>query len=82
MLPFVVRHLVYPLHERLLGRATFRCLRELEATQWASPDDLRRLQEAKLLALLRHAYTNTPFYRDRFVEAGVDVTGRDPVWTP
>ncbi|MFQ5590852.1 MAG: phenylacetate--CoA ligase family protein [Phycisphaerae bacterium] len=78
MFPPVVRHLVYPLHERVLGRPTFRCLRELEDSQWVSPDDLGRLQERKLLALLRHAYANTAFYRRRFRQAGVDITNREP----
>ncbi len=78
MLPLVVRHGVYPLHERFLGRPTFRYLRELEASQWTSPNDLGRLQEDKLLALLRHAYANTVFYRRLILEAGIDVTGDDP----
>ena len=71
MRPWLVRHLVCPLHERLLGRRTLRFLRELEWSQWSAPDDLRRLQAIKLAALLRHAAANTSFYRDRFRGAGV-----------
>ncbi|MGB2984298.1 MAG: phenylacetate--CoA ligase family protein, partial [Phycisphaerae bacterium] len=77
MLPFIARHLICPAHERLLGRRTFRYLRELEEWQWASPDDLRTLQRAKLQRLLQHARANTHFYRRRFREAGVNPDSAD-----
>jgi phenylacetate-CoA ligase len=79
MLPLIARHLICPVHEWLLDRPTFQCLRELERSQWASPDDLKMLQRAKLRALLRHAGTQTPFYRERFRAAGVDIEGDDPL---
>ncbi len=78
MWPFVSRHLICPVHEWLLRRPTFRCLRELDRSQWYAPDDLRALQRAKLKALLRHADANTPFYRNRLRRAGVDVGADDP----
>jgi phenylacetate-CoA ligase len=66
------------LHERLLGRPTFRYLRALERSQWFAPADLRVLQRAKLRALLQHARENTRFYRRRLAAAGVDVRRADP----
>ena len=36
-----VKRWIYPLHERLCGRRTFAYLRELNRTQWWSPDQLR-----------------------------------------
>ena len=78
MRAFVARHLTFPLHERLVGRRTRRYLRELEESQWASPDSLRELQRAKLRNLLRHADRNTGFYRRRFREAGIDVHSDNP----
>lgn len=78
MLPFISRHLICPVHERLLNRPTFRCLRELEWSQWASPDDLKTLQQAKLRRLLQHAGAHTPFYRERFRKAEIDVNADDP----
>ncbi len=59
----LVRHVVHPLHERLLGRATVRCARELEQSQWMSPRDLRQEQDRKLAALLRHSAEHVPYYR-------------------
>ena len=35
------------------------------------PAGLRLLQEQKLRALIRHAYQNVPYYRERFDQAGV-----------
>ena len=72
MHPWMVRHLIQPVHERLLGRRTFACLRELTRQQWWAPTELARLQDVKLLALLRHAYDRIPFYRARLEAAGVD----------
>ena len=46
MIPIIARYLIRPLHERLLGRRTFPCARELERSQWFSPDEIRDLQEA------------------------------------
>jgi len=78
MLPVISRRLVHPLHERLLRRPTLRYARELEDSQWLAPDDLRRLQQEKLRALLVHAQAQTRFYRERLGRAAVDIHGDDP----
>lgn len=77
MRPSIVRNIIYPLHEKLLRRRTFRYLNELTQSQWLSPDDLRLLQVNKLRNLLRHAYDHTPLYRDRINEAGIDINKID-----
>lgn len=79
VLPIVAGRVIYPLHERLLRRPTFAFARELERSQWLSPDDIRALQRRKLRALLRHARQNVPFYRRRFDDAGIDGDGDDPM---
>jgi len=71
MSPWLARHVICPVHERFLRRPTFRCLRELERSQWWSPDELRRLQGRKLQALITHAAAETRFYRSRLAQAGV-----------
>jgi phenylacetate-CoA ligase len=71
MSPWLVRNLIYPLHERLVGRATHRVLRELEASQWWPADELRRLQDRKLRALLLHAWDRCPAHRRRLESAGL-----------
>lgn len=72
MNPWLVRHLVYPLHERLCGRKTFAYLRAIEQSQWWTPKDLRKLQLTKLRALLDHAARHCPFYAGRLRRAGVN----------
>lgn len=71
MLPALVRHVLYPLHEALVGRPTMRHLRELEETQWLAPRELQAFQQTKLRALLRHADANTPFHRGRIRAASI-----------
>ncbi len=68
----LVKHVLFPLHERLVGRKTFACLRELDALQWQSPRELEALQFDKLKRLLQHARRNLPFYAQRFAAAGFD----------
>ncbi len=66
--PIIVKHLIYPLNEFIFGRQTFKCLKELEKTQWYSPDEIQHLQWLKLKNLLSHAYENVPYYRRVFNE--------------
>lgn len=53
------------------GLETRRTLRELERTQWLSEDELRALQLTKIQRLVKHAYENVPFYRERYRSAGI-----------
>jgi phenylacetate-coenzyme A ligase PaaK-like adenylate-forming protein len=71
MHPLLVRHVLYPLHERVMGKRTFWWLRELERTQWLSPAELRQYQFRRLSALLRFAYQRVPYYRQLLDEAAL-----------
>ena len=77
MHPWLVRHVLGPLHERLLGRDTFAGFRALEASQWWPPDRLRCLQRDKLRCLLALA-AECPYYRERFAETNIDPGRDDP----
>src|SRR5262249_30807519 len=46
-------------------------LRYLEQTQWRSADEISALQAGELRRLLRHAYANVPFYRERLESVGL-----------
>jgi len=74
----IARHVLFPLHETVLRRPTRMALRELEASQWMAPDELRDLQRAKLRNLLIHADRHTPFFRNRIRETGAEVRTADP----
>jgi phenylacetate-CoA ligase len=72
MISSLVRHVLYPLHEGLQGRRTFRFLREMECTQWLSPEGVRDYQRRKLKALVAHAARTVPFYQRLFKDIGLD----------
>jgi phenylacetate-CoA ligase len=63
MYPLLVRHFLYPLHERLKRKPTFRWLSELERTQWLDIDRLREYQFGRLREHLEFAYRHVPYYR-------------------
>ncbi len=71
MHPFLVKHLLLPAHERLLGRPTFAWLRRIEDSQWWPLHRLRELQHRKLRRLLGHASRMCPYYRRMFDSAGL-----------
>jgi phenylacetate-CoA ligase len=79
MHPPLVRHLLYPIHERLLSRPTFASLAELENSQWLSREKIGRLQMQKLKALLQTALDHCPWHAERIRAAGLDtLSDRDP----
>ena len=41
-------------------------LLELMKSQWYSPDELRRIQEKKLRAIIKHCYEKIPLYHEKF----------------
>ncbi len=67
----IAKHIFYPIGEKILGTTMLNYLRELEETQWWSPERLRELQNQKLRALVKHAYQNVPHYRRIFAERGL-----------
>ncbi len=64
MHPLIVAKILFPLHEAILGRKTFGCLKELERSQWFNEKELREYQFHKLRKLLSHCKQNVPYYRD------------------
>ncbi len=78
MHPQIVRHIVSPLLERLLGRKTFAYLRECETTQWRTSSALRAIQAQKLRALLQLAQSNCTWYRREFARLALNVANDDP----
>ncbi len=66
----IVKHIILPLHEKILGRDTFKSLKRLQKEQYMPKERLKELQFLKLKALLIHAEQNLPFYTKRFADAG------------
>lgn len=71
MKSFWVKHLIYPLHERLSGRRILPKLAQLEQSQWWSSLQLAEWQQSRLTELLHHAYDAVPYYRRAFDTASI-----------
>jgi phenylacetate-CoA ligase len=62
----IVRNLILPVGELIHGSTVVKKLSFLEKSQWWSRDELINWQEENLRALIKHAYTNVPYYRKIF----------------
>lgn len=69
---WIARNLVYRPATWLRREPVFRLLRAYEASQWWPAERLAALQEASLVAILRHAVSNTAHYAARAREGGID----------
>lgn len=54
-----------PIHSPHLSRQAKLYYEELKRSQWLRSDDLKKLQEAKLRALIQHSYQHVPYYREQ-----------------
>ncbi|MFY7942697.1 MAG: phenylacetate--CoA ligase family protein, partial [Burkholderiaceae bacterium] len=68
----LVSKFLFPLHERLKKHSTVHVRRDMEETQWWSPEKLRALQLRKLQALLAEVGVQVPYYRDLFKRLAFD----------
>ena len=62
----LISSIVFPLQERLKGHSTVADRRALEQSQWWPRERLETLRVERLRALLGHAATHVPYYRDLF----------------
>jgi phenylacetate-CoA ligase len=72
MYRWLVWNILFRLHERAKGHATFRILREMETADSFSESDLEDLRARKLQDLVEYAYAHVPYIRMRMREAGVE----------
>lgn len=63
---------LFPLHEIVKGHRSVQRRRQLERTQWWSPEQLRQLQLVKLRSLLRQAGHHVPYYQEIFSRVRFD----------
>lgn len=66
------------IHATRYGKPFRRLLAQLDESQWYEPDRIAAWQSERLVALVRHAYSTTAFYRERMDAVGVrpeDVRG-------
>ena len=60
------RNLVFPVIEAQQGTEIRKYLKWFNRTQWLKPEELEKLQNKKLRALIQHAYRNVPYYHRIF----------------
>jgi phenylacetate-CoA ligase len=70
MSPWLVRNVLYPAHEWLIGRPTHGVLHGLQASQWWPAKQHEQDQERKLRALLLQAWDHCPAHRSRLADVG------------
>ncbi len=70
----LVSGMLFPLHEWMKKHVTVRVRRDMEASQWWTPAQLRELQLKRLVTLLQQADTHVPYYRDLFKKLSFDVS--------
>lgn len=71
---FLVRRVFQPLWDVYEGSIRLKTLRELDKSQWHSLEQLQESANRKLRRMCEHAVATSPFYRERFAEAGIDPT--------
>lgn len=71
MHPKLVKHLLFPIHEKLLNRPTFSHLAELEKSQWLPREHIEQLQMRRLSGLLRTALAHSPWHARRIETSGL-----------
>jgi phenylacetate-CoA ligase len=69
----LMRGVVLPAWQYVTGQDSLKLLRQLERTQWLSPDELQALQWQRIGAVLQHAADHVPYYADVLKRVGVDV---------
>lgn len=62
--------LLFPLHELMKGHDTVAILREIEVSQWWSPERLLETQTLKLMEFVTSVRSKVPYFHDRI----------DPAW--
>ena len=68
----LVSGFLFPVHEKLKGHSTVAARRELQESQWWSPERIETLQLERLRALLIHAGDHVPYYRAMFRDMSFD----------
>jgi phenylacetate-CoA ligase len=72
MYRWIAWNILFRLHERAKGHATFRMLREMEAADSYTEGQLEELRCRKLRDLIGYAYAHVPYFRTRMRETGVE----------
>lgn len=65
---FLTEKVVLPVSDLLTGNSVYKCLQFLNRSQYWTREEIDKYQNAKLRALIEHAYTNVPFYKELLLD--------------
>lgn len=68
----MVSSCLFPLHEKLKHHDTVQIFKEMEQTQWLSPEHLETLQVERLRAFMSKVAKHVPYYRNLFRDMTFD----------
>ncbi|MDO8891131.1 MAG: AMP-binding protein [Sulfurimicrobium sp.] len=71
----MVSSCLFPLHEKLKHHDTVQIFKEMESTQWLSPEHLETLQVERLRAFMSKVAKHVPYYRNLFRDMAFDPAG-------
>lgn len=71
----MVSSCLFPLHEKLKHHDTVQIRKEMEQTQWLSPEHLEKLQLERLRKFLSNVGKHVPYYRNLFNGQAFDPAG-------
>lgn len=77
MLPWLSKHLIFPLWEMREGARRADELRELTDSQWWPAEKIRQQQWTRLKKIVEYAFNNSAYYRNRLGELGFTGQIRD-----
>lgn len=59
----IVRHVIYPLYHAIRRDGVNSAIRQIDRNQWLPPEDLRELQQKKLVDLIKFSAQHVPYYQ-------------------
>jgi len=75
----LIAGVVFPLQEHMKRHSTLNVRRQLEKSQWWTSEKLRHYQINRLRMLLAYAAEKVPYYRNLFIDLGIDPSGVETI---
>ncbi len=75
MYQMLIKNIIYPLSDKLMGLSINKNLKKNRSTQWYTAAELSALQKKKLFAILSHCNNHIPYYQKLFKDYSLDING-------
>jgi len=73
MYPYIIKKIILPVSDRLLGLSVNNELKKNRYIQWCSQKELEIMQTNNLKNILLHSSKNVPYYKKIFTEHGLEI---------